>query len=233
MGLFDGEGTGAPSPSGVGSPEHRAVAREAAAASAVLLEHRQGTLPLAGDRVLVAGPGADDIGLQCGGWTIEWQGGTGPITPGTTILEGLRRNRPDISFLHEAGGEFDERAAARTGIVVVAEAPYAEGIGDRADLRLPAEQAAIIDRVRRRVDRLVLVVISGRPILLGEVADRCDAIVAAWLPGTEGDGVADVLTGRRPFTGRLPRPWPADTSQVEDPAAGGTPAWPRGHGRAL
>ncbi len=231
LGLFDG--TDEVSTDAIGTSAHRALAREAVAASAVLLEHRAGTLPLTADHILVAGQGADDIGLQCGGWTIEWQGGSGPITPGTTILQALRDARPGSRVEFASDGAFALGTSAPVGVAVVAERPYAEGLGDRGDLRLAADQVAVVERLRSHVDRLVLVVISGRPLVLGDLVDRCDAIVAAWLPGTEGAGIADVLTGSRPFTGTLPRRWPASAAQVDAPAGPWTPAWDRGHGAAV
>jgi beta-glucosidase len=230
IGLLGPDPVASPALDTVGSAGHRALGRQAAAASAVLLEHAGG-LPLTGGRILVAGDGADDIGLQCGGWTISWQGERGPTTPGTTIIEGLREVLPAAEILHAADGRFDVEAPV--GVAVVAEPPYAEGLGDRGDLRLSEDQAAVVERLRDRVERLVLVVLSGRPLVLGALEERCDAIVAAWLPGTEGAGIADVLTGIRPFSGRLPRRWPASRDQVEDPTGAWAPRWDRGHGLAL
>jgi beta-glucosidase len=220
IGLLD-DPTPQPPLSDVGSEGHRALARGAVAASAVLLKNDGGALPLSADAILVAGEAADDIGLQCGGWTIEWTGGSGPITPGTTILSGLRDLAPDTRIVHRTDARFDEDTTAPVGIVVVAEPPYAEGLGDRGDLTLPESDVALVERTRPLVDRLVLVVLSGRPLVLDAVADRCDAIVAAWLPGSEGSGIADVLLGRSPFTGRLPRRWPNAT---------GGDHWSHGHG---
>lgn len=220
LGLFDDWIEADPSIEVVGSVEHRTLAREAVAASAVLLRGDPTVAPLrpaAGyGPTLVAGRGADDIGLQCGGWTIDWQGRAGPITAGTTIVEGLAQVATDLVIDFHADGRFPTGRRAPVGLVVVAEEPHAEGQGDRADLRLPDADVALVDRVRDRVDHLVLVVLSGRPLILDAVADRCDTIVAAWLPGTEGTGLADVLVGARPFRGRLPRPWPGADLQPEE-----------------
>ncbi len=230
LGLFEADPPELPPIDVVGCDTHRALARRAVAASVVRLTDPAGVLPIGSGPVLVVGAAADDIGLQCGGWTIEWQGGTGPITVGTTILDGFRQRQADLDIRFEPTGRFDEGVRAPVGIVVVAEPPYAEGAGDRGDLSLSEDDLRLVDRLRPHVDRLVLVLLSGRPLLVDSVLDRCDAIVAAWLPGSEGAGVADVLTGRRPFTGRLPRRWPADVSQVNDLDHGGMPQWQRGHG---
>ncbi|UBV44214.1 glycoside hydrolase family 3 C-terminal domain-containing protein (plasmid) [Deinococcus taeanensis] len=191
----------------VGCGAHRDLAREAVQKSLVLLKNA-GALPLDphGPEVLVAGADADDLGAQCGGWTISWMGGRGPTTPGTTILEGLRAAAgPDrVHYSPDGHVTRDYRA----GVVVLAEEPYAEGMGDRADLTLSAEQAALVARVRARCEQLTVVLLSGRPLVITEHLPAWDALVAAWLPGTEGQGVADVLFGRVPFSGRLPFDWP-------------------------
>ena len=230
MGLFDADQPEPPPVDTVGCRQHRDLARRAAAASAVLLSDPDGTLPVQPATVLVAGEGADDIGLQCGGWTIEWQGGPGAITTGTSIVEGLRRAGDGFEIEHEPTGRFQPGTHGHYGLVVVAEPPYSEGSGDRADLALPAADRELVERVRRHVDRLVLVVVSGRPLGLDAVVEHCDAVVAVWLPGTEGAGIADVLTGRTPFTGRLPRSWPGGVQQAENPTSGATCEWDRGHG---
>ena len=129
-------------------PPNRALARGAAAASAVLLKTTPGVLPLAGTGdVLLAGSGADDIGLQSGGWTIEWQGAAGPITPGTTIADALAARLGDRLTVDPTGA-FPAGTNARTGIVVVAEPPYAEGQGDSGTLRLPKADLDIVAAVR-------------------------------------------------------------------------------------
>ncbi len=200
----------------VGSPEHRAVAREAVRKSLVLLKNKA-ALPLGSDVSLlyVAGRAADNLGNQCGGWTIEWQGGSGSITTGTTILAGLKAALSGKTAVeYSSSGDFKETAKAPVGIVVVGEKPYAEGQGDKADLSLSSSDKELVKKMRSRCDKLVMLVISGRPLVITDVLPLCDAVVAAWLPGTEGAGVADVLTGVYPFQGKLPFSWPDSMEQV-------------------
>ncbi|MFC8274562.1 glycoside hydrolase family 3 N-terminal domain-containing protein [Streptomyces sp. NPDC057271] len=200
----------------IGSAGHRAVAREAVAASQVLLKNAGGVLPLKkSQKVYVAGSNADDIGNQAGGWTISWQGSSGRTTPGTTILEGMRKAAPgaEIAYSADASAAMD---GYDVGVVVVGETPYAEGFGDVGngnDLELTAADKAAVDKVCAAMTCAVLVV-SGRPQLIGDRLGAIDALVASWLPGTEGDGVADVLYGARPFTGQLPVTWPRSEVQL-------------------
>jgi beta-glucosidase len=225
----------------VGSAEHRALAREAVTKSLVLLKNDNSVLPLAIDtpRIFVAGDAADDIGLQSGGWTIEWQGKTGPITTGTSIVEGIRQVAGSVAAVDfERLGRFrnlkdaaGNPLIADVGIVVVGETPYAEGPGDRADLNLSDAADALIQRMRERSKVLVVIVVSGRPLILRS-ALLADAVVAAWLPGTEGAGVADALFGDKPFTGKLPFAWPASNDQLGKlpPRGSETPLFPFGFG---
>ena len=211
MGLFAETGT-PPELATVGSDEHRAVAREAVRKSLVLLKNNA-VLPLTKSQtLLVAGQAADDIGYQCGGWTVTWMGGPGPIAPGTTLLEGLKAVAPRANISYRVDGKFDTHA--EVGMVVLAEEPYAEGMGDKEDLRLRPDQIALLKRVRSHCDKLILVLFSGRPLIITEQLPLCDALVAAWLPGTEGQGVAEVLFGDYPFSGKLPFAWPVSMAQV-------------------
>ncbi|MFI1336874.1 glycoside hydrolase family 3 N-terminal domain-containing protein [Streptomyces sp. NPDC020845] len=200
----------------IGSAEHRAVAREAVAKSQVLLKNAGGVLPLKpSQKVYVAGSNADDLGNQTGGWTITWQGSSGRHTEGTTILQGMRKAAADsaITYSKDASAPTDGYDA---GVVVVGETPYAEGAGDVGnghDLRLSDADQAAVDRVCGAMECAVLIV-SGRPQLIGDRLGDIDALVASWLPGTEGDGVADVLYGKRAFTGQLPVTWPKSEAQL-------------------
>ena len=191
----------------VGSVSHRELAAEAVRRSAVLLKNN-GVLPIPGDeqtRVAVAGEAADDIGLQCGGWTVGWQGGTGPVTAGSTLLDGMRRVLSDgVEFSPDA--QFSEEV--NTAVVVVAERPYAEGPGDAAVPTVRPEDIVMFHKARSQADRVVLVVYSGRPLVIPELIERSDAVVAAWLPGSEAAVLAELLEGRWNFEGRLPHPWP-------------------------
>jgi beta-glucosidase len=217
----------------VGSTEHRRLAREAVARSVVLLKNQAQLLPLAKTSapILVGGVAADDLGLQCGGWTIEWLGKSGPITTGTTLLAALRQAVPDPQqIVYDPSGKFEQRTgkAAGVGIAVLAEQPYAEGFGDRADLRLPAEDIELIESMRLRCQKLIVILFSGRPLVLTEQLPRIDALLAAWLPGSEGQGITDLLFGGIPFSGRLSYPWPLDQEQIQ--SGHGQPLFPIGYG---
>ncbi len=200
----------------IGSPAHRAVARDCVRQSLVLLRNENAILPLSKKtrKIVVTGKGANDLGVQCGGWTIDWQGGRGAVTTGgTTIFEGIRRAvARGADVVHSAGGE--NLAGADVAIVVVGEEPYAEFEGDTGDLSLDGADRAAIARCRAAGVPVVLVILSGRPLIITrEIAD-CAALLAAWLPGSEGAGVADVLFGDYAPTGRLPISWPRAMNQI-------------------
>ncbi|MGW3070449.1 glycoside hydrolase family 3 protein, partial [Streptomyces sp. NPDC001130] len=214
LGLFEHPYADTSGAAAIGSPAHRAVARQAAAESQVLLKNSGGLLPLKkSQKVYVAGSNADDLGNQTGGWTLTWQGASGTHTRGTTILQGMREAGGNVTYSQDASaptGGYD------VGVVVVGETPYAEGVGDVGNghsLRLSAADQAAVDKVCAAMKCAVLIV-SGRPQLVGDRLGKIDALVASWLPGTEGEGVADVLYGARPFTGQLPVTWPKSESQL-------------------
>jgi beta-glucosidase len=200
----------------IGSQAHRDLARQAVRESLVLLKNANNLLPLAPSvsRVLVAGRAADDIGMQSGGWTISWQGSAGNITTGTTILQGIRAN---VSSSTQVTYARDPASISLTGynvgIVVIGETPYAEGQGDDADLALAAEDAAAVQRVCSAMP-CVVVLVSGRPMIISNQLSQAGAFVAAWLPGSEGAGVAEVLFGKANVKGKLPMSWPRSISQL-------------------
>ncbi|MFA7227941.1 MAG: glycoside hydrolase family 3 C-terminal domain-containing protein, partial [Melioribacteraceae bacterium] len=199
----------------VGSAEHRTIARDAVRQSLVVLKNDNNLLPLNKNaaKIFVAGKGADDIGIQCGGWTISWQGSEGNITQGTTILQAIKKAvapSTQVSYSIDGTGA----AGYDFGIVVIGEKPYAEGSGDRSDLNLSAPDLAIISRLKGAGIPFVTILISGRPMILGNALNDANAFIAAWLPGTEGDGVADLLFGDFKPTGKLPHSWPRSMSQI-------------------
>jgi beta-glucosidase len=199
-----------------GSAGHRAVGRDAVRQSLVLLKNERKALPLSkkAARIHVAGKSADDIGIQCGGWTITWQGGAGNITPGgTTILAAIKNTvSKDTKVTYSKDGS--GAAGATVGVVAIGEMPYAEGRGDSADLSLAKEDRDAVAAMQRAGIPVVTILVSGRPMILGDALDKSDALVAAWLPGTEGQGVADVLFGDYKPTGKLSFTWPRSMAQL-------------------
>ena len=197
-----------------GSAEHRAIARECVRQSLVLLRNDRNTLPLARDsgHIHVAGKTADNIGNQCGGWTIFWQGKSGNVTKGgTTILSAIRSaasSGAKVTYSEDGGGA----AGAKVGIAVIGETPYAEFSGDRKTLRLDPKDVDVVTKLKSQGMRVVVVLVSGRPLVIDEILPQADAILAAWLPGTEGDGIADVLFGSHKPNGKLSFSWPKGSS---------------------
>lgn len=194
--------------SSIGSEEHRAVARQCVRESQVLLKKNDNILPLplSNIKVLVAGEHADNIGLQCGGWTIQWAGASGEITEGTTILQGLKKIAPDVDFIFDANGDFSSMVADYA-IVVVGEQPYVEGGGDSNDLSLTKSQIRLVRKFKKAGLPVITILISGRPMIVNSELHNSDAFFAAWLPGTEGDGIAELLFGNYEPTGTLPMTW--------------------------
>jgi beta-glucosidase len=191
-----------------GSPEHRAVARQCVRESVVVLKNERSVLPLGKSaRLHVAGKNADDIGNQCGGWTVKWQGESGNVTTGgTTILAALRKAAGEANVTYSRDGSGAK--GATVGIAIIGETPYAEMMGDRVDLNVAEEDVAVVRNLKSAGIPVLVVLVSGRPICMDEILPDADAVVAAWLPGTEGDGVADVLFGVWKPSGKLSFTWP-------------------------
>jgi len=228
-----------------GSAAHREVAREAVRQSLVLLENKASILPLKKDaRILVAGKNAHNLGHQCGGFTVQWQGSSGNelIEGGTSVWDGIHALAPNAVLSEDgsaaASGAFD------VAIVVIGESPYAEGLGDirvntgsdwgsisvRPEIELKPyshsmvlsdvhpEDLETIRAIRAKGIPVVTVLISGRPLVVNEELEASTAFVAAWLPGSEGGGVADVLFGDYAFSGKLSFSWPK--SDFDNPNRG-------------
>ncbi|MBX3187286.1 MAG: glycoside hydrolase family 3 C-terminal domain-containing protein [Labilithrix sp.] len=191
----------------IGSPAHRALARRAVRASLVLLQNEGDVLPLSKTaRILVAGSGADSPARQSGGWTMSWQKADRPFTA-TTVLAGLREVAGDASRVrHSPDGSSIERPDV--AVLVASEPPYAEWLGDARDPTLSSDDLAALGRLQESGAPVVVVLLAGRPLVIEPYLRKARAWVAAWLPGSEGGGVADVLFGDSPFSGKLARPWP-------------------------
>ncbi len=211
-----------------GGEENRAVAREAVRKSLVLLKNdnvgsKTAMEALAGaGNILVAGKKADNIGAQCGGWTISWQGSKGDITEGTTVLEALQNAAGGKNITYSENGEVS--ADTDAVVVVVGEDPYAEMQGDRSssnltitndDKTMLSDLKASMAAAGKENIPVIAVLFTGRPVTIADYVEDFDAIVAAWLPGTEGDGIADVLLGDYDFTGTLTFTWPWYASDIE------------------
>lgn len=211
-----------------GIPEHRAIAREAVRKSLVLLKNNGNVLPIKGNaRVLVAGSGADDIGQACGGWTLSWQGtgNTNAHFPnGQSIYAGIREALQGMGGRAELSIDGAYRTKPDVAVVVFGEQPYAEMQGDIRTLEFQAGDKVDLELLKRlKADNIpvVSVFLSGRPLWVNPELNASDAFVAAWLPGTEGGGVADVIIGdaegkpRNDFTGKLSFSWPKSAAQTQ------------------
>ncbi|XP_076950068.1 uncharacterized protein LOC143622942 [Bidens hawaiensis] len=222
MGLFENPLADYSMTKYLGCQEHRELAREAVRKTLVLLKNGKSSmkpllpLPKKTSKILVAGSHADNIGSQCGGWTIEWQGVSGDITSGTTILSAVKKAvdpNTQVIYNENPNQDFLKSNTFDFGIVVVGEPPYAETFGDSSNLTVPEPGPSTIKNVCGSV-KCVVVLITGRPVVVQPFVDTADALVAAWLPGTEGQGVTDVLFGDYGFTGKLARTWFKSVDQL-------------------
>ena len=214
MGLFENPLTDRSLLNKVGSKEHRSIARNAVKQSLVMLKNN-GVLPISKDlgQIHVAGKNADDLGNQCGGWTISWQGESGPLTKGTTIYEAIQvaaSSFTNVTYSKDGSGA----KGANVGIVVVGETPYSEMQGDKESLYLDKKDLKAIENIQKAGVPVVVVIVSGRPLIIEDQVDKWDGLIAAWLPGSEGKGVTDVLFGDYNPTGRLSVSWPRSMDQI-------------------
>lgn len=214
MGLFEKPYANKTLQGKFGGAEHRETARECVRKSVVLLKNDSKILPLSKNvnKILVSGSKSDDIGIQCGGWTISWQGGSGNTTTGTSLLTAIKNAALQATVTYSADGSGS--SAPDVNIVVVGETPYAETNGDRTDLHLSAADVNVINNAALNGAPVVCLIISGRPMIIDNIIDKCQSVMAVWLPGTEGAGVADVLFGDYSPTGKLSMSWPRTMSQI-------------------
>ncbi|XP_009801866.1 uncharacterized protein [Nicotiana sylvestris] len=223
MGLFENPLADLSYVNQLGCQEHRELAREAVRKSLVLLKNGKSTsqpllpLPKKAPKILVAGTHADNLGYQCGGWTIEWQGVAGnDLTVGTTILSAIKNTvDPATQVVYEQNPDsnFVKSNEFSYAIVIVGEVPYAEMFGDSTNLTITEPGPSTINNVCGAV-KCVVVVVSGRPVVLEPYVEKIDALMAAWFPGTEGQGVADALFGDYGFSGKLARTWFKSVDQL-------------------
>jgi beta-glucosidase len=218
----------------VGSAAHRAVARQAVRESLVLLKNSGNTLPLskAGTyKIVVGGKSVDNLGYQLGGWSISWQGGSGATTTGTTFWQALQQATAGTGItLQNVGTRTKGRYSGDIGIWVGGETPYAEGRGDSSTLAFGNDNSSQLSDLCSHVTTCIAILYSGRPVIISDQLSKANAFVAAWLPGTEAQGITDVLFGAG-FTGKLPVSWPVAVTNEPINSGDGKPAlFPLGYG---
>ena len=194
----------------IGSDAHRDIARQAVRESVVVLKNDD-IIPISKDSksIVVAGRGADNLGMQCGGWTINWQGGQGDITIGTTILDGIKKSvSAETNVIYSEDGQDLNDVDGELAVVVIGEDPYTEFFGDKDNLDLLNDDINTINNLKNKGYKVMVLLISGRPMNIAEHIDDWDGFAAIWLPGSEGDGISDILFGDFQSSGKLSYPWP-------------------------
>jgi len=203
----------------IGSKEHKEIARQAVRESIVLLKNENKTLPISKEarHILVIGDKADSVGHQCGGWTLYWGGGVKDVVPGCSILSAIKSavsKNTKVTYSRVADDISNIREKIDVCIVVVGENPYVEFNGDVENLNLSRKDTDIIKRVSQLKVPKVLIILSGRPVIITEYIPSFSSVVAAWWFGTEAEGLTDILFGDYKPTGKLPFSWPKDNSQL-------------------
>ncbi|KAM1251864.1 hypothetical protein ACFX13_040772 [Malus domestica] len=245
MGLFENPLADLSLVNELGSQAHRDLAREAVRKSLVLLKNGKSKnntdpvipLPKKVSKILVAGSHADNLGYQCGGWTMAWQGFSGNnYTSGTTILGAINStvdSSTEVIYRENPDGNFVKSNNFAYAIVVVGEHPYAETLGDSTNLTMAEPGPSVISNVCESV-KCIVILITGRPIVIEPYISSIDALVAAWLPGSEGQGITDVLFGDHGFSGKLARTWFRTVDQLPMNVGDShyDPLFPLGHGLA-
>jgi len=206
----------------IGSSAHRDKARQAVRESLVLLKNENNTLPIDENtnKIVVVGEHANNAGLQSGGWTLAWQGVGYNYKGATTILEGIKsKAKGEVIYDPEATGN---HTGADVAIIVVGETPYAEALGDIGDgkgqynLGLSEIHKNYIKAYANKGIKVIVILVSGRPLVVTYEINESDAFIGAWLPGSEGDGIAEVLFGEYNFTGKLPHSWPKSKKDFKE-----------------
>ncbi|MDG1046707.1 MAG: glycoside hydrolase family 3 N-terminal domain-containing protein [Bacteroidia bacterium] len=205
----------------IGKSSHRLIAKQAVRESLVLLKHQGNVLPIKKDckKIVVVGEHADNVGLQSGGWTLAWQGVSENYSRATSILEGIQKVAKG-QVVYDPYAQYNH-SDADVIIVVVGETPYAEFMGDitngenKHQLTLSKKHQAYVSSSVNSESKVITILISGRPLIVSQQIEQSDAFIAAWLPGSEGDGVAEVLFGEYNFTGKLPHSWPKSFANFE------------------
>ena len=205
----------------MGIKKHREIAKKAVRESLVLLKNDNQVLPISKEikKIVVVGEHANNTGLQSGGWTVNWQGSTENYKGATTILEGIKKQAKGTVLYDKTATEnhFD----ADLAIIVVGEIPYAEFFGDighesnQMQLTLTEQHQQYIKTYTEKGVKTLVILISGRPLVVTNEISKSNAFVAAWLPGSEGDGIAEVLFGDYNFKGKLPHSWPNDVTDYK------------------
>jgi len=196
---------------------------QAARESLVLLKNENNVLPLSKniESILITGEGIKDLSahnnlsILCGGWTLNWQGFSGNSMSGTTVLQGIKQTLSLDTSVIFSYWDVPENENPKYAVVVIGEPPYAEGQGDKTDISVSKDAEYLIGGLKSEGLKVITVIISGRPLILKSVLDKSDAIIAAWLPGTEGgQAIADVIFGNYKPSGKLPVSWPRDIKQL-------------------